>query len=108
VAVIRVEELYPWPHSEVGQLIDRYPNVEEVVWVQEEPKNMGAWTYIAPLLRAATGTVLSVTYIGRPERASPAEGYNAVHLVEQKRIVDATLDAPLRSALKRRTPATKA
>ncbi len=108
VGLIRVEELYPWPHTEVGQLIDRYPNVEEVVWVQEEPKNMGAWTYIAPLLRAATGTVLSVTYIGRPERASPAEGYNAVHLVEQKRIVDAALDAPLRSALKRRTPATKA
>jgi 2-oxoglutarate dehydrogenase E1 component len=108
VAVLRVEELYPWPHSEVGQLIDRYPNVEEVVWVQEEPKNMGAWTYIAPLLRAATGTVLSVTYIGRPERASPAEGYNAVHLVEQKRIVDAALDAPLRSSLKRRTPVSRA
>jgi 2-oxoglutarate dehydrogenase E1 component len=69
---------------------------------------MGAWTYIAPLLRAATGTVLSVTYVGRPERASPAEGYNAVHLVEQKRIVDAVLDAPLRSSLKRRTPVSKA
>jgi 2-oxoglutarate dehydrogenase E1 component len=108
VAVLRVEELYPWPHSEVGQLIDRYPNVEEVVWVQEEPRNMGAWTYIAPLLRAATGTVLSVTYVGRPERASPAEGYNAVHLEEQKRIVDTALDTPLRSSLKRRTPATKA
>jgi 2-oxoglutarate dehydrogenase E1 component len=108
VAVLRVEELYPWPHSEVGQLIDRYPNVEEVVWVQEEPRNMGAWTYIAPLLRAATGTVLSVNYVGRPERASPAEGYNAVHLVEQKRIVDAVLDAPLRSSLKRRTPVNKA
>ena len=108
VAVLRVEELYPWPHSEVGQLIDRYPHVEEVVWVQEEPRNMGAWTYIAPLLRAATGTVLSVNYVGRPERASPAEGYNAVHLVEQKRIVDAVLDAPLRSSLKRRTPVNKA
>ncbi len=107
VAIIRIEELYPWPHSDVGQLIDRYPGVEEVVWVQEEPKNMGAWTYIAPWLRAATGTVLSVTYVGRPERASPAEGYNAVHGVEQKRIVDAVLDSPLRSSLKRRTPVSK-
>lgn len=68
---------------------------------------MGAWTYIAPWLRAATGTVLSVTYVGRPERASPAEGYNAVHGVEQKRIVDAVLDSPLRSSLKRRTPVSK-
>jgi 2-oxoglutarate dehydrogenase E1 component len=108
VAVLRIEELYPWPFSEVGQLIDRYPNAEEVIWVQEEPKNMGAWTYIAPLLRAATGTVLTLKYVGRPERASPAEGYNAVHLVEQKRIVDAVLDAPLSSSLKRRTPASKA
>ena len=108
VAVLRIEELYPWPFAEVGQLIDRYPNAEEVIWAQEEPKNMGAWTYIAPLLRAATGTVLSVNYIGRPERASPAEGYNAVHLVEQKRIVDTVLDSQLRSSLKRRTPASKA
>jgi 2-oxoglutarate dehydrogenase E1 component len=108
VAILRIEELYPWPFSEVGQLIDRYPNTEEVLWVQEEPKNMGAWTYIAPLLRAATGTVLTLKYVGRPERASPAEGYNAVHLVEQKRIVDAALDAPLTSSLRRRTPVSKA
>jgi 2-oxoglutarate dehydrogenase E1 component len=109
VALIRVEELYPWPHSEVGQVIDRYPGVEEVVWVQEEPKNMGAWMYIAPWLRAATGTVLSVTYVGRPERASPAEGYHAWHLAEQKRIVETVLDSPLRSSsLRRRTPVSKA
>jgi 2-oxoglutarate dehydrogenase E1 component len=108
VALLRVEELYPWPHSEVGALIDEYPNVEEVIWAQEEPRNMGAWTYIAPLLRAATGTVLSVAYIGRPERASPAEGYNAAHTEEQKRIVAAVLDAPLRSLPKRRTSAAKA
>ena len=108
VAIIRVEELYPFPHSEVGQTIDLYRDVEEVVWVQEEPKNMGAWMYIAPWLRAATGTVLSVTYIGRPERASPAEGYNASHAVEQKRIVDTVLDAPLRSRPPRRSSGSSA
>ena len=109
VAVIRIEELYPFPHSEVGQTIDLYKNVEEVVWVQEEPKNMGAWMYIAPWLRAATGTVLSVTYVGRPERASPAEGYHASHVTEQKRIVETVLDSPLRSSsVKRRTPVSKA
>ncbi|MDQ3515237.1 MAG: 2-oxoglutarate dehydrogenase E1 component, partial [Gemmatimonadota bacterium] len=55
VALIRVEELYPWPHEEVTRVVDAYANVSEVVWAQEEPKNMGAWTYVAPLLRVSTG-----------------------------------------------------
>lgn len=69
---------------------------------------MGAWMYIAPWLRAATGTVLSVSYIGRPERASPAEGYHESHKEEQKRIVDTALNSALRSSLRRRTPVSKA
>jgi 2-oxoglutarate dehydrogenase E1 component len=71
----------------VGELVDQYPNVEEVVWAQEEPKNMGAWTYVQPRLRASIGTVTTLRYVGRPERASPAEGYNSAHKVEQARIV---------------------
>jgi 2-oxoglutarate dehydrogenase E1 component len=86
VAVVRIEELAPWPR-EVGELVDQYPNVEEVVWAQEEPKNMGAWTYVQPRLRASIGTVTTLRYVGRPERASPAEGYNSAHKVEQARIV---------------------
>jgi 2-oxoglutarate dehydrogenase E1 component len=106
VAVVRVEELYPFPHAEVGATIDGYPAVEEVVWAQEEPQNMGAWSYIASRLRAATGTLISVRYVGRPERASPAEGYKVAHDTEQKRIIDAVLDAPLTSQ-KRRSAATR-
>jgi len=87
VAIVRIEELYPWPHDEVARLIDRYPSVDDVVWAQEEPKNMGAWTFVGPRLRAATGTTLPVRYVGRPERASPAEGYLASHQREQARIV---------------------
>jgi 2-oxoglutarate dehydrogenase E1 component len=86
VALIRVEELAPWPR-EIGELVDQYPNVEEVVWAQEEPKNMGAWTYIQPRLRASIGTLTMLRYIGRPERSSPAEGYKSSHDVEQARIV---------------------
>ena len=56
-------------------IVDLYPNVAEVVWAQEEPKNMGAWSYVAPRLRACTGNAMLIRYIGRPERASPAEGY---------------------------------
>ena len=77
VAVVRVEELYPWPHAEVSRVLDLYPNVKDVAWVQEEPKNMGAWSYVAPRLRGSVGNALVIRYIGRPERASPAEGYRA-------------------------------
>ncbi|HKO16190.1 MAG TPA: 2-oxoglutarate dehydrogenase E1 component [Gemmatimonadaceae bacterium] len=93
VAVVRVEELYPWPH-EVAQVFDLYPKVEEVAWVQEEPKNMGAWTYVSPRLRADIGTLLPLRYIGRPERASPAEGYHNTHVEEQARIVSEALAVP--------------
>jgi 2-oxoglutarate dehydrogenase E1 component len=86
VAIIRVEELAPWPR-EVAEVVDLYPNVEEVVWAQEEPKNMGAWSYIQPRLRASIGTLTTLRYVGRPERASPAEGHKHAHDVEQARIV---------------------
>jgi 2-oxoglutarate dehydrogenase E1 component len=91
VAVARVEEIYPWPHDAVAAVVDQYPNIEEVVWVQEEPKNMGAWTFVSPRLRASTGNQLTVRYVGRPERASPAEGYHAAHTQEQARIVNEVL-----------------
>jgi 2-oxoglutarate dehydrogenase E1 component len=91
VALVRVEELYPWPHEEIQRIVDLYPAIEEVVWVQEEPKNMGAWTYVQPRLRVSAGAALGVRYIGRQERASPAEGYTAAHTVEQARIVNAAL-----------------
>jgi 2-oxoglutarate dehydrogenase E1 component len=93
IAIIRVEELYPWPQG-IGRLVDAYPNVEEVVWAQEEPRNMGAWSYISPRLRADIGTVLPLRYIGRPERAAPAEGYHNSHVQEQARIVSEVLSVP--------------
>jgi 2-oxoglutarate dehydrogenase E1 component len=87
VALVRVEELYPWPHDAVAKIVDSYSGATEVVWAQEEPKNMGAWTYVSPRLRMSTGNVMIVRYIGRPERASPAEGYASAHKEEQDRIV---------------------
>ena len=94
VAIARVEELYPWPHDGIAAIVDRYPNVEEVAWVQEEPKNMGAWSFVSPRLRASTGNQLTVRYLGRPERASPAEGYHQAHMDEQARIVGEVLTLP--------------
>ena len=75
-------------------MLERYPAVTDVVWAQEEPRNMGAWTYAAPRLRVSTGNQLAVRYVGRPERASPAEGYLAAHNAEQARIVSEVLTVP--------------
>jgi 2-oxoglutarate dehydrogenase E1 component len=94
VAVVRIEMLYPWPLGDVSRIVDQYPNIDEVAWVQEEPKNMGAWSYLAPRLRVAAGNALVIRYIGRPERASPAEGYPKSHADEQGRIVQEALDVP--------------
>ncbi|MEP6732210.1 MAG: 2-oxoglutarate dehydrogenase E1 component [bacterium] len=103
VALVRVDELYPWPGADVAAIVDRYPNLEDVVWAQEEPKNMGAWSYVAPQLRVATGNMLTIRYIGRPERASPAEGYSEAHKVEQKRIVAEVLTLAASSAKRKTT-----
>ncbi len=92
VSLVRVEQLYPWPHEEIARVMDLYPAVEQVVWAQEEPKNQGAWTYVQPRLRASAGAAVGVRYIGRPERASPAEGYKDAHDLEQARIVALALD----------------
>jgi 2-oxoglutarate dehydrogenase E1 component len=101
VALVRVDELYPWPGDRMAAIVDAYPNLEDVVWAQEEPKNMGAWTYVAPQLRVATGNMLTIRYVGRSERASPAEGYKEAHDVDQKRIVQEAL-TPAPSGAKRK------
>ena len=105
VAVVRVEELYPWPHERIAQLVDQYPAIDEVAWVQEEPKNQGAWSFVAPRLRVSTGNALVIRYYGRPERASPAEGYPSEHAEEQARIVAEALEPQVRSGPARRTGA---
>jgi 2-oxoglutarate dehydrogenase E1 component len=87
VAVARVEMLYPLPVSAIGALIAKYPNLKELVWVQEEPRNMGARKFILPDLHRLAPAGVTVTETSRPERASPAEGYPAAHAAEQARIV---------------------
>jgi 2-oxoglutarate dehydrogenase E1 component len=90
-AIIRVEQLYPFPAQALRRAIERYPNAAEVVWVQEEPQNMGAWTYVALHLRDLLPARMPLEYIGRPQRASTAEGQADVHASEQARIIQAAL-----------------
>ena len=103
IAVVRVEELYPWPHSDLTWLLDGYPNLRELVWAQEEPKNQGAWTWAATRLRATAGNALAIRYVGRPERASPAEGYTQAHNEEQARIVAEALSTAPRTPTPRKS-----
>jgi 2-oxoglutarate decarboxylase len=91
VAIGRVELLYPFPAAAVAQLITRYPKIGEIVWVQEEPRNMGPQKFMLPQLRELVGPGVTLRDIGRPERSSPAEGYPAAHQAEQARIVAAAL-----------------
>jgi 2-oxoglutarate dehydrogenase E1 component len=93
VAVARLELLYPFPVEAVESLLRRYPRLEEVVWAQEEPQNMGPWRSIRHRLEEAVraSTARGLQYVGRSWRASPSEGYPTVHQVEQDRIVRAAL-----------------
>jgi 2-oxoglutarate dehydrogenase E1 component len=87
VGIIFLEQLYPWPEAELEAAIDQHPEAEEIVWVQEEPANMGAFFYIMPLLRRLAGdrAVLSVK---RHESASPATGSAKAHEIEEKTLID--------------------
>jgi 2-oxoglutarate dehydrogenase E1 component len=91
VAVARIEELYSFPADELREVIVGYPALREVVWLQEEPRNMGAWSYVEPRLRELVDPAIPIVYIGRPESASPAEGSLAQHTIEQARIIAAAL-----------------
>jgi 2-oxoglutarate dehydrogenase E1 component len=90
-ALARLEQLYSFPWTEMREMLAGYPALEQLVWVQEEPRNMGAWSYVEPKLRELAPEGVHLTYAGRPERASPAEGYPAAHVAEQTRIVQEAL-----------------
>jgi 2-oxoglutarate dehydrogenase E1 component len=86
VAVVRLEQLYPWPDEQLRAVLGRYRRTRDWVWVQEESQNMGAWHFVEPRLRAKG---YPFEYVGRDESASPATGSHHVHEVEQHELVDA-------------------
>ena len=92
VAIARVELLYPFARNEIERLISAYPKLKQVVWTQEEPKNMGAWSVMARRMPELLPEGVEFTYVGRPQRSSPSEGYPAAHRREQERIVLTALD----------------
>jgi len=105
LAVGRIELLYPFPEGQVLKLMRSYPNLREVVWVQEEPRNMGARAHMFPRLMQIMPEEMHFGYIGRPERASPGEGYPAAHISEQSRIVSTAINVQVpTSQYPRKTP----
>lgn len=92
VAIIRVEQLYPFPHEEFKTEIRRYPNARSVVWAQEEPGNQGAWHSIQHYLMRHLTPQQKLTYALRPSSAAPAVGYMSVHVEQQKSLIGAALD----------------
>jgi 2-oxoglutarate dehydrogenase E1 component len=98
VAVGRVELLYPFPQAEILELVGSYPRLEEVVWVQEEPRNMGARAHMSARLRQILPLEVEFGYIGRPERAASGEGYPVAHAHEQDRIIVTALDTSRRAS----------
>ena len=93
VAIVRVEQLYPFPDEAVRAIIERYSNVREVCWVQEEPENMGAWEFARPLLESIVGGKQPLRYIGRSRNSSPSEGSSSWHAANQRAIVDQVFEA---------------
>jgi 2-oxoglutarate dehydrogenase E1 component len=91
IAVVRVEELYPFPSEQFSAVLSRYRQAETVVWLQEEPKNRGAWSFIAPQLQQLLPPEMPLYYAGRPPRPSPAEGSIILHRSEQERIINEAL-----------------
>jgi len=86
IAIIRVEQLYPFPKDALQSLLDTYIHAKEWIWVQEEPENMGAWQFMQPQLEIITGR--SIAYVGRPAAASPATGFAKNHVLQQAVLSD--------------------
>ena len=92
VAICRLEQLYPLPMRDLRAMLDGYPKAEEVVWVQEEPENMGAWEFIRTHL-ADVAAGRAVRRVARPRSAAPAEGSAARHATNQQMLVDKAFGA---------------
>jgi 2-oxoglutarate dehydrogenase E1 component len=92
VAVVRLEQFYPFPAQPLERIVSRYASAKEWVWAQEESLNMGGWSFVEPRLR---GMGMSIKYVGRDSSASPATGSRQIHLREQRELVEAALNAPV-------------
>ncbi len=104
-AIIRLEQLYPFPKEEMEAALGAYENAEELVWVQEEPRNQGAWSMLLSTrhLGGCFDESKPLTCVARPYSASPAVGYVSLHLEQQQRVIDEALELSQRAAKQKKT-----
>ena len=91
VAVVRVEQFYPFPANRLKEIFNDYKNAAQIFWTQEEPQNMGGWAFVEPRLREILPANVSLKYVGRSASASPATGSYAIHNLEQEKLVNDSL-----------------
>jgi 2-oxoglutarate dehydrogenase E1 component len=87
VAIVRIEQLYPFPHEQVAAVLKKYKKTQDIIWCQEEPKNQGSWLFIRAYLEACLHSKQTLTYIGRDEAASTAAGYKKLHVAQQAKLL---------------------
>ena len=91
VAVVRLEQFYPFPKQALQRIFAEYPNATQIFWTQEEPENMGGWTFVQNRLREILPASGTLRYVGRAASASPATGSYAIHELEQRQLVEQSL-----------------
>jgi len=94
VAIVRLEQFYPFPERAVREVVDKYSNAKQLVWCQEEPLNMGGWTFVEPRFENLMTGCERARYIGRTASASPATGSYSIHQKEQTQLVEEALALP--------------
>ena len=95
IAIIRIEQFYPFDELLFNSIVSNYKSLKKLVWCQEEPKNMGAWQFLKPILEKIISEInsgIEIQYIGRKEAASPSTGYQKVHQLEQQKIIKRALN----------------
>ncbi len=112
IEIVRIEQLYPFPGEPLGLRLARMPNVEDIVWCQEEPKNQGAWSFVEPLIEECLGKLKIAPkrprYAGRAAAASPATGLMSRHQAEQAALVADALGHNVRKEIRRTKAKAKA
>jgi 2-oxoglutarate dehydrogenase E1 component len=91
IAVVRVEQLYPWPEQQISDLLAAYRGATEVVWLQEEPENMGAWNFVHGHLHSLVGSRYQLRHVSRAQSGSPATGSSAIHQLEQEDLLERSM-----------------
>jgi 2-oxoglutarate dehydrogenase E1 component len=93
IAVARVEQLYPWPEQQISAVLACYPGVTEVVWLQEEPENMGAWNFVHGRLHRLAASRYQLRHVSRAPSGSPATGSSAIHQLEHEDLLERSVGA---------------